>query len=208
MTNETLILDENYKSILEYENRTAQTITSRVLDKPELSAWMILLPIVFLLHMQRYQKYKVSSTAFKAGYLYTKEIALNIAYRVYNNEITREEALVVVAETVQKNPSAEPIVLNIYSQQIEEIKLLIEHYLLLLDTKEYKYEQMIVSHYKTENNYLSFVNQLTEIEKQVTNASTATFNDDALEVPEILGKMEAQLLKLRTEEAKQFFLQV
>ena len=205
MAKEIVILDENYKSILAYEDRTSQIITSKVLEKPELSAWMILLPIVFILHIQRYQKYKDSSKAFKAGYLYTKKIALDIAYRIFNNEISREEALVIIMETVQKNPKAEAIVLNIYDQQIEEIKLLIEHYLALLDTKEYKYDQMVVSHYKTEDNYISLVNRLTEIEKQVTNATTATFLDAATEVPEIMEKMERHLLEYRIEQAKHFF---
>lgn len=207
MTMELGILDENYKDILDYENRIAQTITSRVLDRPELSAWMILIPIVFIPYMQRCQKYKESSRAFRAGYLYTKKIALDTAYSLYKNEISPEQVSAIVGEIVQKNPNAEQIVLNIYNQQIEEIKILIEHYLMLLDTKEIEYDKMIVSHYKTEDTYLSFVKRLTEIEKQVTNATTATFNDAAIEVPDILEKMEAQLLELRLGQAKEFFPQ-
>ena len=208
MTNQGLvIIDENYKSILAYESNTAQIITSKILEKPELSAWMILLPLVFILFMQRYQKYKESSKVFIAGYLYTKKIALDTAYRIYNNEISHEEALAMVAETVQKNPNAELIVLNIYNQQIEEIKLLCEHYLALLASKKANYDQMVVSHYQTWDNYLDFVNELAETEKQVTRATTATFKDDAVDVPEIMEKMEEYLGELRLKEARRFFTQ-
>lgn len=207
MTNlELVIEDEKHKAILAYENKTALTITTKVLEKPELSAWMILLPIVFILFMQRQKKYKESSTAFMEGYLYTKKIALTAAFRLYNHEISREEVPAIIAETVQKNPKAEPIVLNIYNQQIEEIKLLCEHYLGLLTSNEENYEQMVTSHYQTKDNYLGFINRLVEAEKQVTRASIATFLDAAVEVPEIMEEMEKQLWELRCEEAKQFFI--
>ena len=204
---EQVVMEENYKSILAHETKTAEIITSKVLEKPELSAWMILMPIVFILFMQRHQKYNESSKGFSAGYLYTKKIALDIAYRIYNQQISCEEAQAVMAETVQKNPNAESIVSNIYHQQIEEIKLLCEHYLALLASNEDKYDQMVVSHYQTEDNYLSYVNRLAETEKEVTRAATATFKDAEVEVPEIMEKMGNYLMGLRLEEAKQFFTQ-
>ena len=60
---EQVIKDEKCKAILSYENKTAYSITAKVLEKPELSAWMILLPIVFILFMQRQKKYKEASTS-------------------------------------------------------------------------------------------------------------------------------------------------
>src|SRR5665648_259994 len=43
-----VIMEDDYKSILDYETKTAQIITFKVLERPELSAWMILMPIVFI----------------------------------------------------------------------------------------------------------------------------------------------------------------
>jgi len=203
---ELAIINENYKSILAYETKTAQIITSKIIEKPELSAWMVLMPIVFILFIQRYQKYNESSKGFSAGYLYTKKIALETAYRIYNYEISREEASALVVEIVQKNPNAELTILNIYNQQIKEIKLLSEHYLALLATKKDSYNQMVVSHYQTEDNYLGFVNQLAETEKEVTKASTPTFKD-VVEVSGIMEKVEKNLWELRFEEARKFFTQ-
>lgn len=202
---EQVIMEDNYKSILDHETKTAEIITLKVLDKPELSAWMILIPIIFILFMQRHQKYYQSSKGFSAGYLYTKKIALDTAYKIYNHQISREDAQTSVAKIVVKNPDAEAVVLEIYRQQIEEIQVVCEHYLALLSSKETKYDQMVVSYYRTEDNYLDYVKRLTEAEKAVTIAATANFKDDEVEVPEILEKMEEHLIQLRLEEAKRFF---
>jgi len=202
-----VIMEDDYKSILDYETKTAQIITFKVLERPELSAWMILMPIVFILFMQRHQKYYQSSKGFSAGYLYTKKIALDTAYRIYNHQISREEAQKSVAKTIVKNPDAEAVVLNIYCQQIEEIKVVYEHYLALLSSKETRHDQMVVSYYRTEDNYLDYVKRLTEAELAVTIAATANFKEAEVEVPEIMEKMEKYLIELRLEEANRFFTQ-
>lgn len=82
-----------------------------------------------------------------------------------------------------------------------------EHYLALLTTRESNFDQMLVSHYQTRDNYLGYITRLAEAEKQVTRASTATFIEGAEEVPEILEKMEKYLGELRLEEADQIFRQ-
>ncbi|MBC2728368.1 NF038143 family protein [Desulfosporosinus sp.] len=206
MTNqEQPLTDENYKSILAYETSMAQIITARVLEKPELSAWMILFPILFVPYMQRHSRYKESTKGFVAGFLYTKKIALDVAYKLYKNEISCEEAEGIIAESVRKNPKAEELISNIYHQQIKEIDLLCDHYLALLATEEDKYDQMVRSHYESEDNYLSFVIRLAQMEKEVNRAASATFKEDEVEVPRIMNKMETKLLELRTQEAKQIF---
>lgn len=206
-TQELVITEENYKNILAYENKTARIITSKVLEKPELSAWMILIPIVFIPFMQRYQKYKESAKIFSEGYLYTKKIALDTAYKIFKNEISLEDAPVVITKAVQNNPHADQIVLNIYQKQIQEIEILCEHYLTLLASEKVKYGEMVVGHYQMEDNYLSFVNKLSEAEKEVTRAASATFKDEMVEVPDIMEKMEKHLSELRLKEAKLFFTQ-
>lgn len=205
MTNQELITEENYQNILAYENKTALKVFSQVADKPVLSAWMILIPIVFVPYMQRHQRYKESRKAFSEGYLYTKKIALHVAYQIYKNEISGENARSVIKEMVEKNPHADEKVLNIYDKQIQEIELLSAHYLGLFGTGKVSYGEMILCHYQTEHNYLSFVNKLLEAEKEVNRAASATFKDGVAEVPEIMEKMEKQLEELRLEEIKIFF---
>lgn len=197
--------EENYQSILAYETRTARTIATQVLEKPELSVWMILIPIVFIPFMQRYQKYKESVNIFCSGYLYTKKIALDIAYKIFKNELPQEDVSTIITNIVQKKPDADPRVLSVYQKQIQEIKILWPHYLALLTTGKTKYEEMIVYHYQSETNYLSFIYKLSAAEKEVTQATSATFREGVAEVPEVMDRMEKLLLEFRLNETKKFF---
>ncbi|MEL7566725.1 MAG: NF038143 family protein [Dehalobacterium sp.] len=205
MTKELVITDENYQSILAYENKIAQIITAKVLEKPELSVWMILIPIVFIPFMQRYQKYQESAKTFREGYLFTKKIGLDTAYRIFRKEIALEDAPELITKIVKKNPNADQLVLNIYQMQIQEVSILYKHYLALFASEKVKYRDMVVDYYQTEDNYLKFLKRLSEAEKEVTRAASATFKDGTEEVPEIMEKMEKHLLEIRLKEAKLFF---
>lgn len=202
---EIAVTDEKYHNIFAYEKKIAQIITAQVVEKPELSAWMILIPIVFIPYLQRYQKYKELSQIFSTEYLFTKKIALEAAYKIYKQEISPAQGLTWIAKAVQKNPDAAEAVWNIYEKQIKEVELLCAHYTALFASGEDSYRQMVVGHYQTRDLYLGFVEQLARAEKEVSGAAAATFQDGAREVPDIMEKMEKHLLELRREEAKEFF---
>ena len=199
------ITDPKYNSILSYERKTSWEVTSQVVEKPEISVWMILIPIVFVPYMQRYSKYKETSRAFSEGYLYTKKIALDIAYKIYTKEMTREDAALEVERIVKNKPNPDARVLNIFEKQIKEIKLLCEHYLALLASDGNNYCQLIVNHYKSYDKFIEFLNELGEAEKEVSRAATHTFKTDTEEVPEIIESMEKCLNQYRLEEAKKLF---
>ncbi|MGI6630500.1 MAG: NF038143 family protein [Bacillota bacterium] len=200
-----IIKDEKYESIFAYESKTAQIIASKVMDRPELSPWMILIPIVFIPFLQRYQKYKDSCKVFRDGFLYTKTIALDIAYKVYRNDLPQEGVSELVSKIVQKNSNVVPEVLNIYQKQIQEIKLLCQHYLALLNTEKVQYKDMVVCYYQNESKYRDFLYKLTEAENEVNSAVNATFKEGLIDVPGIMEKMEKYLLQFRLDEAKKFF---
>lgn len=202
MTNE-----DKYNAILSYEQRTSWKVTSKVVEKPELSVWMILIPIIFVPYMQRYQKYKETSKEFSEGYLFTKRIALDAAYKIHSKEMSKGEAIASAIKVVNTNPNADARVLNIYEKQINEIELLCQHYVSLLSSVGVNYEQLVVNRYKSYDNYFNFVTQLIQAEKDVSRAATQTFkaDEDTEEVPGIIEKMEKCLAELRLEEARQLF---
>lgn len=200
--------NENYNIILAHEKKTAQYIASKIIDKPELSVWMILVPIVFIPYMQKTQEYKEKSRVFTEGYLYTKKIALDTAYRIYTKEISFKEAQEVIFENVHKNPNADARVINIYEKQVTEIKLLCQHYTSLLSSQGTNYKELVVNFYQTCGSYIRFLNELIAAEKEVVNATSTTFKDDqdTIEVPKIMKKMEEYLSNLRFEEANLLFI--
>lgn len=204
---ECLVLEDKLKTILAYEDKIARNITARVLEKPELSVWMILIPIVFVPFMQQYQRYKDSAKAFNEGYLYTKKIAIDLSYRILKKEISHQDLHEVTKNIVIKNPDADQIVLNTYYSQIQEIEILCAHYLALFASKKVSYGEMIIDYYQTKDNYLIYLKRLADAEKEVTGHSVAAFKDGMGEASDDIKKMEKHLLEIRLEEAELFFSQ-
>ncbi|MCR6545333.1 NF038143 family protein [Dehalobacterium formicoaceticum] len=196
---------ENYNSILAYENKFAREIAAQVMDKPVLSAWMILIPIVFVPYYIQLQRYKEGSKMFREGYLYTKRIAMDTAYRIATKELITTDAHAAIAGLVEKNPEANPIIAKIQEKQILEIEILCSHYGSLLATEKIKYQDMVRSYYQTKSNYLNYIHSITRAEQEVTKASTAAYQGDAEEAKGIMEKMNTYLSALRWEEAALIF---
>ena len=64
---------------------------------------------------------------------------------------------------------------------------------------------MVVCHYHTKNEYLRFIQKLTQAEKEVSLASSNLFVDEDGEASAIAIKMEKTLHELRLKEADLIF---
>ena len=100
--------NEKKEIVARHERRFAGELTESVLEKPELSVWMILIPFLFIVFMQRQQKFKQLGDTFLRGLLYTKNHALEAAARL----VAGVSAQTVEEETackVRKNPDADTL---------------------------------------------------------------------------------------------------
>jgi len=68
--------------ILEEEEKFALILASQVINKPQLSLWMILIPIFFVFYFTNLSKYKNGCRQFADNYLIDKKRALNEAIAV------------------------------------------------------------------------------------------------------------------------------
>lgn len=59
--------NEKQEIVARHERRFAGELTESVLEKPELSVWMILIPFLFIVFMQRQQKFKQLGDTFLRG---------------------------------------------------------------------------------------------------------------------------------------------
>jgi hypothetical protein len=199
---EIKMIDDKTKNILDYESKTAGKMALAILERPVLSAWMILIPILILPFMVRQQRYKASTQIFCEGYLYTKKIALDTVCQLFQNKIPVEDLTAYIKSQVKNRPEANTYVSNIYEKQMAEIELLMAHYGALLVTGKEKYWDMVISHYHTKDRYLTFIKQLTDAEKEVSKAVYTTFKDEKGEANSVIEKMENYLLDLRTRESE------
>jgi len=65
--------------IVDYEEMFARWVATRVIEKPALSVWMILLPILLLHYFYRLQKFQAGTKAFTPHYLRPRLKALDLA---------------------------------------------------------------------------------------------------------------------------------
>ena len=202
---EITIADPRYNKILIYEKNTSEEAIDKAIKKPRVSFWMFFFPFVFLPFMWEMDRYKAATYGFRAGYVYTKEIALNAAYKVYTKEITEEKALLEIEGTIKTQSNPDATVSLIFEKQIEEVSLLYHHYLALLNSHGDNYKQLVINHYKSYDKFVEFLNQLDKIEKEVSKAARSTFRSDVEGLPELIEKIEKAIVEYRLEYAKKIF---
>ncbi|MCJ7830466.1 MAG: NF038143 family protein, partial [Desulfobacterales bacterium] len=65
--------------VLQEERLFAAALAAQVIGKPQLSIWMILIPIIFVFFFFRFQKYVAGKKTFADNYLTSRQQALEEA---------------------------------------------------------------------------------------------------------------------------------
>ena len=198
----TIPIEEKHELIRRREELLAYDVAKQVIEKPKASIWIIFMPILFVFHAQRMQKYKKSIHAFARHFMHTKGLALDAA---------REEA------KTGKPPEGYPGDSEqnsghgrgnaaIRERQLREIAILKEHYLLLLKRPGETYPALLKNAYGSGGHYRFFLNRLFDAEEAVTDAviesQHATPDPDARDV---VMRMKEVTEKLREKEMKDIF---
>ena len=79
-------LNEKKSWLLESERKLAFVVASRIIDKPPLSIWMILVPIFFVYYFYRLQRYSSGRKEFVKHFLVSRERAINEALSAIQSE--------------------------------------------------------------------------------------------------------------------------
>ncbi len=91
-------------------------------------------------------------------------------------------------------------------KQLQEIELLIDHYLHLLNSKGKNYAEMIRTTYETRQKYLSFLNRRQRSEQEVIQAAIATMKKGSKqERLTWFGRVEEVSKEARLQEVEQIF---
>lgn len=189
-------LDENKAIILEYEEKFANSVSFAVIDRPKLSTWMILMPIIFIYYFYQLKKYADGRKAFSQHFMLTRKRSLEAA---------------ATSLEVGGKPDVESIVnmsnapTPTHSDYREWLKVLLEHYRYLLRSKGDGIGGLIRSAYETKTNYLLFINQLSRVEKQFNAALKPFLEETTQDVDQIVESIERRCETLRREDAQSFF---
>jgi hypothetical protein len=188
-------LDRKRTLILDQELAFANAIGAAVFEKPRISYWMVLIPILFLYFVYRMQKFKTGRIKFDHDFMVTRRKAMEIAIegietgsRPDIDAITRESGL----RDVLEKPYA------------AWLKVLVEHYTDLLSAAGDSYDALVRSAYRSRTDCLLALNRLGTVEKDFYAALKSQMS--ATEgAADIITTLEEQSRQLRRELAERIF---
>ncbi len=195
-------LDRKYKIILEKEEKLSKSVAFESIERPEVSAWMIIAPLYMIYWMHRMQKFKRSVQAFSQNFLMTKKWALEGAYEMIQKGISRQEML----ERFEQQSSDFANTEELRQHLLLEIDLLLEHYGKLLRAQGGSYPQLLSHAYGTRKKYEDFVDRLQEAERRVSRTAIRELQEVEVDsAAEIASNMEEATERLRKKDAAEIF---
>ncbi len=196
-------IETRYELIFSQERRFADLLADKIVDRPRLSAWMIVIPIIFVQYLLGYRQYKPALEAVAKEFMTTKKAALNAAFDMVERGIPKEQALAGCLPS-SEGGYAEPAK-EIRRKQLKEIDLLIDHYVKLLKAEGDSYHSLLKNAYLTRISYERFLNLLQQAEKEVNRAANRAFSQTTRNFSEMLSKTEEAAEALRTAEMNTVF---
>ena len=189
-------LHEKSALIRESEKKFAYELAAAVLDKPKISVWMILIPIIIVFHMFRFQKYVDGRKKFAEHYLISRKRALEASVRsLESGRLCDIDGLVKQADIPESTAD----------EYAAWITVLCDHYADLLRAEGESIEALVKSVYKNRTNFLLFLNRLNETEKRFNAALLPHLQRTVEGVEDIIARMEHASEVLWRGEAERIF---
>lgn len=189
-------LERNYHIVTAHEQRFAFVLGSRIIPRPRLNVWMILIPIIFVYYFYRFNRFTTGRKEFADHYLVSRNRALDAALQAAKNR--RPPDIDPIVEKAELPADA----LNSYRSLLE---VLTEHYRELLQAEGADYNSLVRSAYRSRADYLLFCNQLNRVEKQLNAALKPHMDPETAHFDETVRGIEQESEALRRQEADEIF---
>ncbi|NWF55158.1 MAG: hypothetical protein HXY45_10235 [Syntrophaceae bacterium] len=192
------VIDIKYQRILSQERSLAKAVAASVIEGRPVTAWDILIPILFLMNLLQLKR---SRETFTLNFLFTKKMALEAAFSRIDGGKGREEMRDRIKEKTAAILAADRQGLystKIRQKQMREMDLLIDHYSRLLEAEGKDYPSLVRNAYRTRESYAAFLRELEEAEKEVYQAATQTVKTSSAR--EIASRMEEAAARIRQAE--------
>ena len=154
-------LERKKELILQRELLFANAIGAAVFEKPKVSFWMILIPILFLYFIYRMQRFKSGRLKFDQEFMTTRRKALDLAVEALEtgvkpniDRIARESG---ITDALEKHYAS-------------WLRTLVDYYDDLLAAEGDTFESLVRSAYHNRTNYLLTLNRLNTVEKEFYRA--------------------------------------
>lgn len=182
-----------------YERQFAFKLAGHVLEKPKMNVWMILIPIIIVYHMFRFQKYVDGKKKFTSNYMKSREQALESACSLVADGKAKD--VNSITEHIPLPPEARGPYNHLLS-------VLVDHYVDLLRAEGEGIDSLLRRAYRSRTDFLLFFNQLSQAEKRLNAALQPHMSREHREQREIgdaVRRIQEISEQMRRTEASRVF---
>ncbi len=195
-------LDTKYHILMQKEQKFSKSVAFESIDKPRASAWMIIAPLYLIYWMYRAKKYRHSVDAFAQNFLISKKWALEGAYEMAANNISKKEMMRRFREQASQFGETE----ELQEYQALEMDILLDHFYKLLTAKGETFAELLRSAYGSRKQFERFVEKLQDAERKIAQAALKNLDElDMESAQEVASNMEEATAKLRKKDAQEIF---
>jgi hypothetical protein len=184
-------IEQRRRSILAHETAVARQIAAQVVERPTLSVWMILIPLLFVHYMQRQQ-------VFRRAVAEVSDALLRSRWRALDLVCAR-----VVCDDEPGASEEDDGIRRLRSAQDAELALLARHYSKLLAVDGSGYPALVRRAYGTADAYREQLNVLQTVERRVSAAAYDARRDESS--AELLQRLERARLQAQSRELELTF---
>lgn len=186
-------IEEKAKMILEHELWFADSLALKILERPTLSVWMILIPVVFIYYFYRYKKFAEGKRDFAKNYMISRRQALAKAVEFVNGDNKAD---------VSGIPANIGLNGDTKSCYAELLFLLYDHYIRLLKSSGGTYRDLVKGAYGSSGEFTIFLNKLTRIEGRLNESfrKPDVSNDDFTSVIKSIGEYSETIRRTTIEK--------
>jgi hypothetical protein len=193
--------DERRALIWHHEQVFGYELARRLIEKPKVTVWMIMLPLLFLFFIQDLKKYKAGIRGFVDGFLENKRTALDLACKSLLEDVSLDRALTDFAARTRPESADHS---RLVERQFDEIAFLADHYRRLMMENGASYEALVQQAYGTAESYHQFLDRLFELEDGVLEAAFTARDPDANERA-LAGEMRSAVRRMRRQAGDRTF---
>lgn len=182
--------------IQDHEERVADALAHCVIDKPVLSVWMILIPILFVYYLYQLPRYAAGRKGFIANYVMSRRLALDEASAALVAH--RKPDIVHLVSAAAAPEDVQPLLADMFTA-------LVEHYAGLLRADGKNFDSLARAAYRDRAAYLMVMNRLSDVERAMHQVLAQRMKASEDDILGIIDTMDRETRRLRREEAGRIF---
>ena len=186
--------EEKRQAIHQHERQIAVQVALKVVNRPLLALWMILIPIFFIYYFFQLKGYKKGLEDFIKNFMISRDKALDEVVFALERGTKPDLDELVSQQVGNMKPKAQAA----YRQWMAS---LVEHYQLLLEGRGRNYADLVKWSYREKSSYLLLCNHLNRVEHDFNSFLISGIDGDPKELKGIVKIMEAEVEQQRRQAA-------